>query len=36
MYIVCVYRGKKSGEATPQSVHERFDARPGNQARLST
>ena len=29
-------RGRKWREATPQSVHESFDARPGNHTRLST
>ena len=29
-------QGTKSGEATPQTAHESFDARPGNQTRQST
>ena len=27
---VRITRGKKSGEATPRSAHESFDAGPGN------
>ena len=32
---ICPHQGTKSGEATPRSVQENFDARPGNQMELS-
>ena len=33
--VIPMNRGRKSGEATQRSVHESFDAGPGNQKRLS-
>ena len=34
--MIITTKGTKSGEATSQSAHESFDARPGNLTKLST